>query len=439
MIDFQPVETAPTLELAPDDIAALLDELEAYHAIYSPLFQRREQREWSAKYLHGLLLELPRKSIEPMVLALEGANRNAVRAMQQFLSEGAWDDDAILRRHWQEVDADLGDADGVLTLDGSDFPKQGTESVGVKRQYCGELGKRANCQAGVFLGYASPHGYALLDRRLYLPEEWVTDDAYAERRQACGIPDDIAFTTKPMLGWAMIEALHQASSLRCRWVACDEGFGRDSALLDKIDGLGLWYFAEVPHDTRAWLERPATAIPPWSGRGRKPTREQLVLDAPEPQTVVQIASALPSDAWTRQVIKEGSKGPIVAEFAQRRVVAVREGLPGPEVWLVLRRNVETGELKTYLSNAPMRTHQSRLVGVSGMRWPLETCFEEGKQYLGLGDYEVRSWRGWHHHMTLCILAHFFLVRVQCRLKKSSEPDGAAGPRTAVQCPTPPGV
>ncbi|HZG65100.1 MAG TPA: transposase, partial [Herpetosiphonaceae bacterium] len=130
----------------------------------------------------------------------------------------------------------------------------------MKRQYCGELGKRANCQAGVFLGYASPHGYALLDRRLYLPEEWLTDDAYAERRQACGIPDDIAFTTKPMLGWAMLEALHQAGNLRCRWVACDEGFGRDSALLDKIAGLGLWYFAEVPHDTRAWLERPATAV-----------------------------------------------------------------------------------------------------------------------------------------------------------------------------------
>jgi SRSO17 transposase len=418
MLNVQPIETAPTLDLTPADVNALLDELQAYHAIYSPLFQRREQREWSAKYLHGLLLELPRKSIEPMVLALEGAKRNAVRAMQQFLSEGAWDDDAILRRHWQEVDTDLGDADGVLTLDGSDFPKQGTESVGVKRQYCGQLGKRANCQAAVFLGYASPHGYALLDRRLYLPQEWVTDDAYAQRRQDCGIPEDIAFTTKPMLGWAMIEALHTSGRVRCRWVTCDEGFGRDSMLLDKIDGLGLWYFAEVPHDTRVWVERPATAIPAWSGHGRKPTREQLVPDAAQAQTVIQVASALPSEAWTRQVIKEGSKGPLVADFATLRVSSVREGLPGPEVWLVLRRNVETGELKTYLSNASASTPQARLVWVSGMRWPVERCFEEGKQSLGMGDYEVRSWRGWHHHMTLCILAHFFLMRVQCRLKKS---------------------
>jgi len=129
MIDIQPIETAPTLDLVPEDLEDLLDELHAYHAIYCPLFQRREQREWSEKYLHGLLLELPRKSIEPMVLALQGANRNAVRAMQQFLSEGAWDDEVILQRHWQEVETDLGDADGVLTLDGSDFPKQGTESV----------------------------------------------------------------------------------------------------------------------------------------------------------------------------------------------------------------------------------------------------------------------------------------------------------------------
>jgi SRSO17 transposase len=264
MIDIQPIETAPTLDLVPEELEDLLDELHAYHAIYSPLFQRREQREWSEKYLHGLLLELPRKSIEPMVLALEGANRNAVRAMQQFLSEGAWDDEVILRCHWQEVETDLGDADGVLTLDGSDFPKQGTESVGVKRQYCGELGKRANCQAGVFLGYASGHGYTLLDRRLYLPQEWVEDAAYAERREACGVPTGITFTTKPMLGWAMIEAVHKAGSLRCRWVACDEGFGRDTTLLDKIDGLGLWYLAEVPHDTRVWRERPATGVPTWS-------------------------------------------------------------------------------------------------------------------------------------------------------------------------------
>jgi SRSO17 transposase len=417
MCTIEPIETAPVLALAPQDIDILLNELRAYHAIYSPLFQRREPREWSEKYMHGLLLELPRKSIEPMVLALEGANRNTVRAMQPFLSEGAWDDATLLRRHWQEVDHALGDDNGVLTLDGSDFPKQGTESVGVKRQYCGELGTRANCQAGVFLGYTSPHGYTLLDRRLYLPQEWVEDAGYAERRQACGVPEDVTFTTKPMLGWTMIQAVHQAGRLRCRWVACDEAFGRDTTLLDNMAGLQWWYYAEVPHDTRVWQERPATSVPAWLGRGRKPTRLQVVNKAAAPQAVALIASALPDSAWSQHVMKEGSQGPIVAEFATLRVMAGRDGLPGPEGWLVLRRNGLTGELKTYLSHAPADIPQVTLVRMSGMRWPIDTCFEDGKQRLGMGDDEVRSWRGWHHHMTVCVLDHFFLVRRPCRLKK----------------------
>jgi SRSO17 transposase len=412
--------TAPVLDLTPQDLEGMLDELGAYHATFSPLFQRREQRDWSHDYLHGLLLEIERKSIEPMVLHLHGADRKLVRAMQQFLSEGAWDDTLILQRLWQELAIDLGHADGVLILDGSDFPKQGTESVGVQRQYCGELGKRANCQAGVFLAYASPQGYALLDRRLYLPEVWLSD-AYTERRTACGVPNDITFTTKPALGWAMIDSVVQAGTLPCRWVTCDEAFGRDTDLLDKIASVGLWYFAEVPHDTRVWRERVATALPPWAGRGPKPKRERVVGDAPAPQEVQAIAVALPPEQWQRYVIQEGSQGPQVAEFAFIRVIAVRDGLPGPEVWLVLRRSLTDGELKTYLSNAPVAISRHRLVRTSGMRWPIESCFETGKQELGMGDYEVRSWRGWHHHMTLVFLAMAFLVRLQSRLKKTPRP------------------
>ena len=429
MFQIEPGVTAPTLDLTPQEVAGLVEELHAYHALYAPLFQRREQRDWSEQYLRGLLSDLPRKSIEPMVLALAGADRNAVRGMQQFLSAGTWEDGPILRRHWQAVEQALGDDDGVLTLDGSDFPKQGKESVGVKRQYCGELGKRANCQAGVFLGYASRHGHTLLDRRLYLPEEWVADAAYAARREACGIPAGTIFQTKTELGAAMIQAVRQAETLRCRWVACDEGFGRDTALLDHIADLGRWYYAEVPHDTRVWPDRPATAVPAWSGRGRRPTRARLVDPAAATQTVAALAAALPAVAWTPHVIKEGSKGPIAADFARRRVVAVRDGLPGPDVWLVLRRNPATGELKTYLANAPAETPQAALARLSGMRWPIERCFEEGKQHLGLGDYEVRSWRGWHHHLTLVILAHFFLVRLQCRW-------GGKGPRVDA-APSPP--
>lgn len=415
------IETAPALELTPPDIDALLDDLRTYHAIYSPLFQRREQRTWAANYLQGLLLEIPRKSIEPMILSLEGADANAVRAMQQFISDGMWDDAPILRRHWQEVDTTLGEEDGVLTVDGSDFLKQGQESVGVKRQYCGEVGKRANCQAGVFLGYASRHGYTLLDRRLYLPREWVEDEAYAERRRKCGVPADVPFQTKLELARDMINAVCQAKTLRCRWVACDEAFGRDTVFLDQVASSGLRYFAEVPHDTHVWRQRPKTAIPVWAGRGRKPSRLRLSPGQAVAETVSALAQTLPVANWACHLIKEGSKGPMVADFAAVRVVAVREGLPGPEVWLVLRRSVTSGELKTYLCNAPADTPLGTLVRLSGMRWPIETCFEEGKQHLGMGDYEVRSWRGWHHHMTLCMLAHFFLVRLRLRLKKTRRP------------------
>ncbi len=394
----EPTPPVPALDLTPQDVTNLVDELRDYHAIYSPLFQRREQREWALTYLHGLLLDLERTSVEPMAIALHGPHDKHVRALQSFVNAGPWDDARILRQHWQEVNTTLGDDDGVLLLDGSDFPKKGTESVGVQRQYCGQLGKRANCQAGVFLGYASAQGATLLDRRLYLPQSWVTDPAFAERRQQCGIPADVGFQTKNELGLDIIRSVVQAGTLRCRWLAADEAFGRDTGLLDAVAHLGLWYFVDVPHDTRVWPTEEATA----------------------PLSVLAARDAVRADAWEQHTIMEGSKGPIIADIVVQRVQAVRAGARGPEIWLVLRWNPETGELKTYLSNAPADTPLATLVRMCGMRWPIETCFETGKQLLGMGDYELRSWRGWHHHMTLVILAHFFLVRMQGCMKKKRQ-------------------
>jgi SRSO17 transposase len=433
------IETTPKMDLAIQDIEHLVEALRAYHAIYSPLFQRREQRASAYTYLQGLLAPLPRKSIEPMVLAVDGVAPKAVRAMQSFISEGQWNDERLLHQHWKEVEADLGADDGVLMVDGSDFPKQGVHSVGVKRQYCGELGKRANCQAGVFVGYVSLQGYTVLDRRLYVPAEWLTDDPYTERRQQCGLPPDLTFKTKPALAQEMLAAVVQSQALRCRWVVADEAFGGNPGFLDAVAGLGLWYFTEVPHTTRVWAERPATYIPPRRGRSRRPQRERLVEGAPKARAVLEVAGALPTEAWTLQTIKEGSQGPRVAEFAAIRVVTVRDTLPGPDVWLVLRRHVETGELKSYLCNAPGDTALEKLVQMSGMRWPIETCFEDSKQLLGMGDYEVRSWSGWHHHMTLVILAHFFVVRMSLRLKKSSSSDVAPGNNGAGDRLAPPRV
>jgi SRSO17 transposase len=368
-----------------------------------------------------------------------GVQPQAVRAMHQCISEGSWNDTALLHRHWQEVDRELGEDDGVLSLDGRDLPKPGEASVGVKRQYGGALGKRAHGQAGVFLGYASRQGYTLLDRRLSLPQEWVTEAGYAERRRRCGVPAEMAFTTTPLLGWERIHAVHQARPLRGRWVACEEAFGRDTDVLDRLAAWGLWYMAEVPHDTRVWPQRPATGLPPWSGQGRPPRRVRLLEGECEPITGAELATRLPAQCWRRRTLTEGSQGPLGAYVARGLVLAVREGVPGPEVWLVLRRHPVTGEVKTSLCNAPAHPPLATLVRRSGMRGPIETCFEDGQQSLGMGDDEVRSGRGWHHHMTRVILAHFLLVRRQRRLKKSAGPDAAPGAGVAARGPAQAGV
>lgn len=412
------IDTAPALDLNPQAMDHRVEALRAYHALYRPLFQRREPREWAAKSLHGLLLALPRKSLEPIVLTLEGPHPKAVRTLQLFISEGSWQDEVLLHRHWQEVDQAWGEDDGVLILDGSDFLNQGQASAGVKRQDWNEVGKRANGQAGVFVGYASRQGDTLLDRRLSLPQEWIEEAAYAERRRRCAIASTLGFKTKPPLGWEMVEAICQAGTVRARGVVGDEAFGCDTRTLDRLDACGLWSLAEGPHDTRVWQQRPATAIPSWTGHGRPPMRRRVLAGEAAPVTVAPLAALLPAAHWTRQTIKEGSKGSLVADFAAVRLIAVREGWPGPAVWVVLRRNPLTGELKTALSNAPAETPRAELVRVRGMRWPIETCVEDGKQYLGRGDYEVRSWRGWHHHMTRVFLAQFFLVRLCRRLKNT---------------------
>jgi hypothetical protein len=215
----------------------------------------------------------------------------------------------------------------------------------------------------------------------------------------------------------MIQAVQPAGTVRCRWVACADAFGRDTTRLDHIAGLGLWYDAEVPHDTHGWRARPATTVPTWSGRGRKPTRAPVVAGGPTAQPVARLAAALPANRWSRPTLTEGSKGPVVADCVAVRVVTVRDGLPGPEEWVILRRHGLTGALHTALSKAAADTPWPTLVRLSGRRWPIEPGFEAGQPYLGRGDDEGRSWRGWHQQLTLCLLAHFFLGRLPCRIKK----------------------
>jgi SRSO17 transposase len=407
----------PPLDLTPQEIEVLAEELGHSHTALAALYARKEQAQWGYKYLQGLMLPIERKSIEPMALALDGGD---VQAMQQFIGQGQWQDEALLRQHWRLVDETLGEADGVVIIDSSEFPKQGEHSVGVARQWCGRLGKVDNCQSGVFAAYASRQGYTLLDRRLYLPDEWFAV-AHRERWHKCGIPEETRCKTTPRLALEMLQAVVAEGHPRFCWVTCDEAFGRDRECLDGVAALRRWYVAEVPHDTRVWQTRPVTAVPAWAGRGRRPRRARVLPSEPTPQRVDQRAAVVPPDGWHPCLIKEGSKGPLVAEFAFHRGGAVRTGLPGPDVWIVFRRALGTNpERKVYRSNAPAHTPIAVLVRVAGMRWPIETAFEESKGGLGLDHYEVRSWLGWHHHMTLCLLAHHFLVRARIRVKKGRQ-------------------
>ena len=405
----------PLLGLTARHLEPLQTELATYLDQFASVWQRREQKENGHLYLRGLLATVPNKSVETMMLHLQGAAPGAIRNMQHFLSKGSWQDEEVLRIHWREVAQTLGDANGVLIIDDSGFPKQGNDSVGVKRQWCGQLGKRANCQVGVFLAYAGSQGATLLNRRLYLPQEWVESPKYAERRRKCGVPPDSRFQTKTELAAEMVQQQQADGQLPYRWLACDEAYGRSPEFLDQV-GQSLSYFAEVEGRTRVWSTRPLTELPADSGQGRPPKRWQLVAGEPQAEAVSALVAQLPESAWSRQIIKEGSKGPIVADFLALPVVAVRQKLPGPDVWLVVRRHPESGDCKYYLSNAPADTPLATFVWLSGMRWPIETCFEDAKQELGLGDYQLRSWTGWHHHMTLCLLAHFFLVRLKINLQ-----------------------
>jgi len=405
---------APALELSAQDVVHLADELVAYHAQFAELFFRKEQQAWALKYLQGLVQPAGAKSVERLALRVPGGN---VRNMQQFIGEGSWDDVAILRKHATLVAESLGEPAGVLIVDGTDFPKKGRHSVGVARQYCGATGKVDNCQAAVFVAYASRKGHTLLDRRLYLPQEWF-EAASRARWERCAIPEGTAFRTKLELAWEMVESQRAQGAVPFSWVLCDEAFGSSHEFLGHLEQAGLRYLADVPLSTLVWPQRPLTEVPPAKSTGRPPSRERVLAGEAAPLRVDRLMKQLPKRAWRTYEVKAGEKGPIRARFAFVRSVAARDGLPGPELWVVFRHGLgEPRELKVFLSNAPAETPKAELVRQSGMRWPIESCFEEAKSNLGMAQYQTRSWRGWHHHMTLVILAHHYLVRVQLQHKK----------------------
>jgi SRSO17 transposase len=409
----------PTGRLTTQDIAASADELINFQAQFQSLFARQEQRDWFKFYMCGQLSNLERKTIEGMVLTLLGTDESVIRTAQHYIGQAVWDSEPFLEQAQHMIADWLGEPDGVVILDGSGFLKQGSHSVGVAPQYCGHVGKVANCQEGVFALYASRQGYAFLDKRLYIPALWFTAD-YQTRWQACGIPADLTFHTEPELGLAMITQLVQRAVVPFRWVTCDARYGEIPAFLDGIAAQAKWYFAEVAVDTRVWLRTPPVEPPGPGLLGTHRTRPRVKRTAPAPYAMGDLAALVPPNHWQRRKIKEGSKGPLMAEFACLRVTAIRDELPGPRCWAIFRRTLGPNpEVKFFLSNAPATCSLPEFVRVSGLRWPVETGLEESKGELGMDHYEIRTWLGWHHHMTLTILAHLFLVRLQLLFQKKS--------------------
>jgi SRSO17 transposase len=401
---------APTCNLAPRDVEALVADLEMYAAQFRTCFAREGQSIWGHRYLQGLVSDLPRKSIEPMALA----HGFSIRGMQAFIGESPWRTAPLLHQHQHLVAQTLGEPDGVLLVDESGMPKQGHHSAAVAAQYCGALGKVANCQVGVFIGYASRKGYTLVDGQLFVPDCWF-DDAHAALREDVGLPPDLKFLTKPQVAVQLVQGIVERATLPVRWVAADALYGDSPAFRDAIADLGLWYFTEVACSTLIWRRHPALIMAPWSGRGRKPSKQRLKTLSNQPYRVDELLHRLPKTAWTRGTVKEGSKGPIVCDFAFVRVTEARQGLPDSRLWLIIRRNLaDPSEVKFYLCNAPETIEAAQLVRMCGLRWPIELTFEEGKGEMGMDQYETRSWLGWHHHMTLVMLAHHFLVWVRVR-------------------------
>lgn len=391
---------------------------------FGPLLGDDSRVARAEAYLRGLLLDADdNKNAETIALNAYGDDPSQVRMTQYFLGQSPWPYLPLRAELASWVEEVFGDDDGILIVDESGFAKCGDQSVGVARQYCGATGKIDNCQIGVFLVYASRHGHTLLDTRLYLPRaEWAEDPA---RRTRAGVPADVVFRTKPQLAAELV--LGPGQALRHAWVTFDEGYGKDPVFLSRLEEAGETYLGEVPKSVRAWLERPVVEEPSPSGKGRPRHQPRVRADQPASQTVEEIAAALPARAWQRLTFRDGSKGSQQAAFARVRVVVERDDLPGPELWLVVERSLEQEpKVKYYLSNASTDTPLLKLVQVGHTRWPVEDCFLQGKQELGLDAYEVRGWLGWHHHMTLVMVAMWFLKLETQRLgKKSGRRDHAA--------------
>jgi SRSO17 transposase len=378
---------------------------------------RSERRHWADVYVRGLLLDGERKSIEPLAARVPDGN---VQALQQLVGQSPWEWLPVWERLAQRMTREL-EPEPAWVVDDTGFPKQGAHSVGVERQYSGTLGKVGNCQVAVSLHHVGDQGHTILGWRLYLPERWVTDPA---RRQAAGIPAEVVFQPKWRLGLDLIDQA-RAWGLADRLVVADAGYGDATEFRDGLEARGLAYVVGIAATVGVWPRPPKAVVPPYGGRGQPPTRYAYGKQRP-----VSAQAAAEATGWKTIRWRHGTKGWLTSRFVALRVQPshgfVEGAPPHKAVWLLAEwPEAEPAPTKYWLGDLPPSTPLRRLVRVAKCRWAIEQDYQQLKEELGLDHYEGRGWIGWHHHVTLVMLAHAFLTLETLRRKKNFWVDPAA--------------
>jgi SRSO17 transposase len=402
-------------QVSPEVTKGLLSRLETFVQPFTASLAEPEQRRHTVEYLTGLVSNLERKTGEGIAY-LHDQER---QGLQKFIGLVPWSDQFLLLTLARQVGADLGEADGVIVFDPSAFAKKGTASVGVQRQWCGRLGKKENCQVGVYMAYVSRKEHTLVNTRLYLPKEWTKDRRRCKR---AGVPKAIQFHTRHELALEMLE--EHGAVLPHTWVAGDDEMGRPTDFRLKLRGRGERYLLAVPSNT---LIRDIDAAPPqYAGRGPHSQNPFVRVD--------RWCAALPESAWTTIDVRDGEKGPLTTAAVKCRVRArTPTGGTGPDEVLFITREGQsdgTFEHDYYLSNADPEVPLEELARVAKAAHRIEECLKRAKGEAGLGDYQVRNWLAWHHHQTLALLAAWFLNQ-ETRRGKNPDPcaDHTAPPGT----------
>jgi SRSO17 transposase len=389
-------------EVAPQVFQGVVERLAKFVESFAELLGQPAQQEHAKDYLSGLISDLERKNVESIAYRHDQDRKN----LQHFIGCAEWAHQPLMAELARQVGEELGEDDGVIVFDPSAFAKQGKKSVGVARQWCGRLGKVDNCQVAVYMAYISRIDQALVNTRLYLPKEWASDRA---RRKASGVPKAVRFQTRHEQALEMLE--EQGHLLPHAWVAGDDEMGRNSGFRRDLHERNQQYLLAVPCDT---LIRDLDAEPPaYQGHGTRPKTPF--------QRVDQWRDSLPEHAWTRINVRDGDKGPLEVEVAVCRVrTKINQRIMTYEETLVVVRSLDEGGVTKYdfyFSDAPRETPPKEFARVALAAHRIEEAIKRGKKEAGLSHYEVRNWRGWHHHQALSLIATWFLVRESHRGKK----------------------